>query len=181
MTDLEIRKLIDAGVDRNEIEYIMLHSEIGEEFQNQLLSILARGDIVTYNGAIDELILRGIWDEDKDTDGTLPPDVEEKINAVIDYVMSLEELPREITPQMQYLNLTYVMRHLFYNKDDILSILAPDKGNSVKFQTDRGEKWEVYYDTDSLLSVGVDYNLVCLVLIVQLSIHFFSHDKSSKK
>ena len=180
MTDLELRKLIDAGVNRNEIEYIMLHSEIGEEFQNQLLSILARGDIVTYNGAIDELILRGIWDEDKDADGTLPPDVEEKINAVIDYVMSLEELPREITPQMQYLNLTYVMRHLFYNKDDILSILTPDQSNSVKFQTDRGEKWEVYYDTDSMLSIDkrldpFDFNVLDAIFTLHTNgINFFS-------
>ena len=153
MTDLELRKLIDAGADRNEIEYIMFHSEIGEEFQNQLLSILARGDIVAYNSAIDELILRGIWDEDKDADGTLPPDVEEKINAVIDYVMSLEELPREITPQMQYLNLTYVMRHLFYNEHDILSVLTPTDAYTIRFQTDHGEKWEVTYDTDSLLTI----------------------------
>lgn len=153
MTDQEIRQIIEDGVDRSEIEYIMMHSEIGEDFQDQLIGLLARGDLDTYNASIDELILQGIWDESKDGTMVLPPEEEDKLNAALEYVMDLDEPPREVTPQVQYLNLTYVMRHLFYNENDILSVLTPDQGNTVKFQTDKGEKWEVYYDTTSLLTI----------------------------
>lgn len=180
MTDEQIRKIIESGVDRSEIEYIMMHSEIGEDFQDQLIGLLAKGDLDTYNSAIDELILQGVWDESKDEAMTFPPEEEEKLNAALDYVMDLDEPPREITPQVQYLNLTYVMRHLFYNKDDILTVLAPDQGNTVKFQTDRGEKWEVYYDTDSLLTVDkrldpFDFNVLDAIFTLHTNeINFFS-------
>ena len=39
MTDQEIRQLIESGVDRGEIEYIMSLDYIGEAFQRQLLQL----------------------------------------------------------------------------------------------------------------------------------------------
>ena len=60
MTTQEIRQFIDAGVDRSEIEYIMMHSEIGEAFQDQLIDLLARGDMDTYEAAVEELVLQGL-------------------------------------------------------------------------------------------------------------------------
>lgn len=180
MTDQEIRRLIEAGVDRSEIEYIMMHSEIGEEFQDQLLELLAAGDFAKYHNYLDEMMQWNIWDDSKDGDGTLPLEEEEKINELLNYLMTLTEPPKELPIQMQYLNLTYVMRHMFYNKDDVLSVLTPDQGNTVKFQTDRGEKWEVFYDTDSLLTVDkrldpFDFNVLDAIFTLHTNeINFFS-------
>lgn len=153
MTDQEIKRIIDSGADRREIEYIMLHDEIGAEFQDQLITLLAAGDLDQYHAAIEKLIEWKEWDTSKDGTGELSQEEEEKLSAALDYVMDLDEPPKEIAPQVQYLNLTYVMRHLFGNGADILSVLTPDQGNTTKFQTDGGEKWEVYYDTNSLLTI----------------------------
>ena len=155
MTDQEIRVIIEAGVDRSEIEYIMMHSEIGEAFQDQLIGLLAKGDLDTYEAAVEELILQGIWDENKDEE-YIQLELERFHNA-IDKLVDTYEIPSEAPFQMQYLNLAYVTRHLFYNENDILSVLTPDQGNTIKFQTDGGEKWAVTYDTDSFL--GVDQRL----------------------
>ena len=180
MTDLEIRQLIESGVDRSEIEYIMQHSEIGSDFQDQLIDLLAAGKYDEYQNCLDEVRLWKVWDESKDADIELSPEEEEKLNEAIEYVMDLDEPPREIAPQMQYLNLTYVMRHLFYNEHDILSVLTPDQSNTVKFQTDKGEKWEVCYDTDSLLTVDkrldpFDFDVLDAVFTLHTNgINFFS-------
>ncbi len=180
MIDLEIRQIIESGVDRSEIEYIMQHSEIGSDFQDQLIGLLAKGDRAQYEAAIEELILKNIWDESKDAAHVLSPEDEARLNEAIEYVMDQDELPKEIAPQIQYLNLTYVMRHLFYNEHDILSVLTPDQGNTIRFQTDSGEKWEIYYDTDSLLTVDkrldpFDFDVLDAVFTLHTNgINFFS-------
>lgn len=154
MTDQELRKLMDAGVDRNEIEYIISHDEIGSENQDILIRALASGVHDLYESVLQEMLWSGIvWDESKDEHKVLPPEEEELLNTALEYVMDLVEPPSQITPQKQYLNLTYVMRHLFYNENDILSVISPTQGNDIKFRTDAGELWNVYYDTTSLLTV----------------------------
>lgn len=153
MTDQEIRQLIDAGVERSEIEYIMEHTEIDEDVQDQLLRVLSTGDWALYESCIQELIENNLWDETKDDCKSFSFEEEARLEEALEYIFSLDELPREIVPQVQYLNLTYVMRHLFYNENEILSALTPQQGNTIKFQTDKGERWEVYYDTASLLTV----------------------------
>ena len=45
MTDEEIRGIIDSGVDRYEIEYIMMHDELDAEIQDELMGYLAAGDL----------------------------------------------------------------------------------------------------------------------------------------
>lgn len=150
MTDQEIIQIIEAGVDRSEIEYIMMHSEIGEDFQEQLIGLLARGDIDTYNTAIEELILQGIWDESKDEPD---PTVEAEASAAIDYIMSLDEPPKELPIQMQYLNNTLVMRKLFYYDGDLLEDLAPGVVDSADFETRRGEKWSIEFWSNSHLTI----------------------------
>ena len=96
MTDLEIRQLIESGVDRSEIEYIMQHSEIGSNFQDQLIGLLAKGDREQYEAAIEELILQNIWDESKDANIVLSPEEEDKLNEAVEYVMNLDEPPKEL-------------------------------------------------------------------------------------
>ena len=181
MTDQEITQLIETGVDRSEIEYIMMHSEIGEENQELLIRALASGGYDLYESILQELIWSGIeWDESLDQASSMPPEEEEQLNAALDYVMALYEPPREITPQMQYLNLSYVMRHLFYNEKDILSVLTPTQGNTIRFQTDKGEKWAVTYDTDSLLTIDkrlepFDFNVLDAIYTLYTNeINFFS-------
>lgn len=153
MTDLRLKKAIELGVERNEIEYVMLHDEIGEDFQEQLIALLEAGDFTTYQDYLDEMMQWIIWDNSKDLISVFPTIEEQQLNKAIDHVMNLDELPREILPQTQYLNLTYVMRHLFYNEKDVLSVLTLNQGNTIRFQTDSGERWEIYYDTTSLLTI----------------------------
>ena len=45
MTDQEIRQLVESGVERSEIEYVMRLDYIGEAFQRQLLQLLADGNM----------------------------------------------------------------------------------------------------------------------------------------
>lgn len=150
MTDQEIRTIIEAGVDRNEIEYIMMHSEIGEDFQDQLIGLLAKGDLDIYNAAIDELILQGVWDESRDESD---PRVEAEASEAIEYIMSLDEPPKELPIQMQYLNNTLVMRKLFYYDGDLLEDLAPGVKIDAGFETRRGEQWEIEFWSDSRLTI----------------------------
>ena len=171
MTDQEIRQIIESGVDRSEIEYIMMHSEIGEDFQDQLISLLARGDTETYDAAIEELVLQGIWDESKDE-----PDskLEEEANAALDYIMSLDEPPKELPIQMQYLNNTLVIRKLFYYAGDLLGDLAPGVVDSADFETSKGEKWYIEFWSDSRLTIdnSLDpFDLAILDVIYTLHCH----------
>lgn len=55
MTDQEIRQLIESGVERSEIEYVMRLDYIGETFQRQLLQLLADGNMDAYEGALTQL------------------------------------------------------------------------------------------------------------------------------
>ena len=159
MTDEEIRGIIDSGVDRYEIEYIMMHDELDEEIQDELMGYLAVGDLNSYDFLMEKLVNSKFWDAEKDGPGDLTPEEEAKVNAAIDYIMDLEGKPREIIPQMQYLNLSYIMRHLFYNENEILSVVAPDLENTIRFQTDAGECWDVTYGTHSYLEI--DKRLDC--------------------
>lgn len=150
MTEQEIRQIIESGVDRSEIEYIMMYSEIGEDFQDQLIGLLAKGDLDTYNAAIDELILQGVWDESRDEPD---PRVEAEASEAIEYIMSLDEPPKELSIQMQYLNNTLVMRKLFYYDGDLLEDLAPGVKIDAGFETRRGEQWEIAFWSDSRLTI----------------------------
>ena len=55
MTDQEIRQLIESGVERSEIEYVMSLDYIGDAFQSQLLQLLADGNMDAYEGALTQL------------------------------------------------------------------------------------------------------------------------------
>lgn len=150
MTDEEIRKRIESGIERSEIEFIMGHSEIGKDFQYQLISLYAKGDMAMYYGAIDELILRDIWDERKDEPN---PKLEKEASEAIDYIMSLDEPPKELPIQMQYLNNTLVLRKLFYYDGNLLADVVPGKKDCAGFETMRGEQWDVDFWSDSNLTI----------------------------
>ena len=60
MTDQEIRQLIESGVERSEIEYVMSLDYIGEAFQRQLLQHLADGNMDAYEGALTQLYVMDI-------------------------------------------------------------------------------------------------------------------------
>ena len=80
MTDQEIKQLIDAGVDRNKIEFIIRHDEIGEAFQDQLLALLEAGDYTKYQDCLEELMLWKIWDDSKDGPEDLTPGSDERVH-----------------------------------------------------------------------------------------------------
>ena len=126
MTDQEIRQLIESGIERSEIEYVMRLDYIGEAFQRQLLQLLADGNMDAYEGALMHLYEMGILKEsDYERDYELSPEQEAQLNDALDYVMNLDEPPKEIPLQMQYLNNTLIMRKLFDYNGDILEDIAP--------------------------------------------------------
>ena len=128
MTDQEIRQLIESGVERSEIEYVMSLDYIGDAFQSQLLQLLADGNMDAYEGALTQLYEMDILKEsDYERDYELSPEQEAQLNAALDYVMSLDAPPKEVPLQMQYLNNTLIMRKLFDYSGDILEDVAPGK------------------------------------------------------
>ena len=107
MTDQEIRQMIENGVDRGEIEYIISLTEIGQEFQDQLLQILAKEGFSACQDAMSKLYEWGVLENDPfDTECELWPEQEAQLNEALDYVMSLDAPPKEVPLQMQYLNNT---------------------------------------------------------------------------
>ena len=123
MTDQEIRQMIENGIDRGVIEYVMSLEEVGQDFHDQLLSVLATNGYDAFEGALFQLYDWGVLNEDPfDGEVELYPEDEAKLNEAIDYVMSLEAPPKEVPIQMQYLNNTLIMRKLFYYRGDILLI-----------------------------------------------------------
>lgn len=177
MTDEQIKEIIESGVDRSLIEYVMMHDELGEDFQAQLLSFLVRSDMDGFETAVDELCMMGLLEEQPEK---LDPELEEKVNAAIDYLVQMEDIPKEELLKTQYLNLTYVMRHLFYNESDILEVLTPDTSNIIKFQTDKGDLWDVTYYTESFLTLDkrldpIDYAILDVIYSLDCAgIRFFT-------
>lgn len=154
MTDEQIRELIDSGVDRNEIEYIMRLNYIGDDFQHQLLQLLSGGDLDAYEGALTQLYELGVLEEsDYERDFKLTPEQEAKLNEALNFVMDLDAPPKEIPIQMQYLNNTNIMRKLFYYDGDILENLQPGESDSAEFVTDGGENWIIDFWSDSGLTI----------------------------
>ena len=103
MTDQEFRQLIESGIERSEIEYVMSLEYIGEAFQRQLLQLLADGNMDAYEGALLHLYEMGVLKEsDYERDYELSPEQEAQLNAALDYVMSLDAPPKEVPLQMQY-------------------------------------------------------------------------------
>lgn len=154
MTDQEIRQLIESGVERSEIEYVMRLDYIGEAFQRQLLQLLADGNMDAYEGALLHLYEMGVLKEsDYERDYELSPEQEAQLNAALDYVMNLDELPKEIPLQMQYLNNTLIMRKLFDYNGDILEDIAPGVHSGAEFDTTTGENWTVDFWSDSGLTI----------------------------
>ena len=154
MTDQEIRQLIESGVERSEIEYVMSLDYIGDAFQSQLLQLLADGNMDAYEGALTQLYEMDILKEsDYERDYELSPEQEAQLNAALDYVMSLDAPPKEVPLQMQYLNNTLIMRKLFDYNGDILEDVAPGKDAWAEFETTKGENWEVGFWSDSGLTI----------------------------
>jgi hypothetical protein len=154
MTDKEIRQLIESGVERSEIEYVMRLDYIGEAFQSQLLQLLADGNMDAYEGALTQLYEMDILKEsDYDRDYELSPEQEAQLNDALDYVMNLDEPPKEIPLQMQYLNNTLIMRKLFDYNGDILEDIAPGVHSGAEFDTTTGENWTVDFWSDSGLTI----------------------------
>ena len=154
MTDQEIRQLIESGVERSEIEYVMSLDYIGDAFQSQLLQLLADGNMDAYEGALTQLYEMDILKEsDYERDYELSPEQEAQLNAALDYVMSLDAPPKEVPLQMQYLNNTLIMRKLFDYSGDILEDVAPGKDDWAEFETTTGEKWDVGFWSDSGLTI----------------------------
>ena len=84
MTDERIRELIDAGVNRGEIEYIVSLKEIGQDFQDQLLQILAKEGFSAYQDALSKLYEWGVLENDPfDTEVELSPEQEAELNAAL--------------------------------------------------------------------------------------------------
>lgn len=154
MTDEKIRELIESGVDRGEIEYVMSLDSIGEEFQGQLLQLLADGNMDAYEGALTQLYEWGLLSESEyDRDYELTPEQEAQLNEALDYVKSLDAPPKEIPLQMQYLNNTLIMRNLFDFKGNILEKVIPGVLREMNFSTTKGEHWHLEFWTDSNLTV----------------------------
>ena len=154
MTDQEIRQLIESGVERSEIEYVMSLDYIGEAFQRQLLQLLADGNMDAYEGALTQLYEMDILKEsDYERDYELSSEQEAQLNAALDYVMSLDEPPKELPLQMQYLNNSLIVRKLFYYDGDVLENVAPGVYDSREFETQRGEQWTVDFWSDSGLTI----------------------------
>ena len=154
MTDQEIRQLIESGIERSEIEYVMRLDYIGEAFQRQLLQLLADGNMDAYEGALMHLYEMGILKEsDYERDYELSPEQEAQLNDALDYVMNLDEPPKEIPLQMQYLNNTLIMRKLFDYNGDILEDIAPGVHSGAEFDTTTGENWTVDFWSDSGLTI----------------------------
>ena len=154
MTDEKIRELIDAGVNRGEIEYIVSLKEIGQDFQDQLLQILAKEGFSAYQDALSKLYEWGVLENDPfDTEVELSPEQEAELNAALDYIKSLDAPPKEIPLQMQYLNNTLIMRNLFDFNGNILEKVIPGFLRKVNFSTTKGERWHLEFWTDSNLTV----------------------------
>lgn len=154
MTDQEIRQLIESGIERSEIEYVMRLDYIGEAFQRQLLQLLADGNMDAYEGALMHLYEMGILKEsDYERDYELSPEQEAQLNDALDYVMNLDEPPKEIPLQMQYLNNTLIMRKLFDYNGDILEDIAPGVHSGAEFDTTKGENWTVDFWSVSGLTI----------------------------
>ena len=118
MTDQEIRQLIESGVERSEIEYVMSLDYIGDAFQSQLLQLLADGNMDAYEGALTQLYEMDILKEsDYERDYELSPEQEAQLNAALDYVMSLDRLP-EINDKAMLQE--YVQEH-YENKETSIS------------------------------------------------------------
>lgn len=154
MTDERIRELIDAGVNRGEIEYIVSLKEIGQDFQDQLLQILAKEGFSACQDAMSKLYEWGVLENDPfDTECELSPEQEAQLNKALDYVMRLEAPPEEEPLQMQYLNNTLIMRKLFDYNGDILEEVAPGKHDWAEFETSKGENWSIEFWSDSVLTI----------------------------
>ena len=154
MTDQEIRQMIENGVDRGEIEYIVSLTEIGQEFQDQLLQILTKEGFIAYQDALSKLYEWGVLENDPfDDERELSPEQESRLNEALDYVMPLENPPEEEPLQMQYLNNTLIMRKLFDYNGDILEEVAPGKHDWAEFETTNGENWTVEFWSDSGLTI----------------------------
>lgn len=154
MTDEKIRELIESGVERSEIEYVMRLDYIGEAFQSQLLQLLADGNMDAYEGALTQLYELGVLKEtDYERAYELTPEQEAKLNEALDYVMSLDAPPKEVPLQMQYLNNTLIMRKLFDYKGDILEDVTPGIYSGAEFETTKGENWSVEFWSDSGLTI----------------------------
>ena len=154
MTDQEIRQLIESGVERSEIEYVMSLDYIGDAFQSQLLQLLADGNMDAYEGALTQLYEMDILKEsDYERDYELSPEQEAQLNAALDYVMSLDAPPKEVPLQMQYLNNTFIMRFLFDFNGNILEDVKPGQADGYEFETTKGEIWGVDFWSDSVLTI----------------------------
>lgn len=154
MTDQEIRQMIENGVDRGEIEYIISLTEIGQEFQDQLLQILAKEGFSACQDAMSKLYEWGVLENDPfDTEVELSPEQEAQLNEALDYVMSLDAPPKEESIQMQYLSNTLIMRKLFYYQGDILEDVVPGVHAAAEFETTKGENWSVEFWSDSGLTI----------------------------
>lgn len=140
MTKQQFKEIIDAGVDPSEIEYVMKHNEIGIETQEYLIDLLAKGDMEKYLFTIDEL---NEWDELDERKDCFPQDRLDELNEALDYMMSLEEPPKELPIQMQYLNNSLIMRKLFYYDGSILENLVPGIEDTAEFDTKQGEQWKI--------------------------------------
>lgn len=154
MTDEKIRELIESGVERSEIEYVMRLGYIGKAFQSQLLQLLADGNMDAYEGALTQLYELGVLKEtDYERDYELTPKQEARLNEALVYVMSLDAPPKEVPLQMQYLNNTLIMRKLFDYNGDILEDVAPGEHDWAEFETTKGENWSVEFWSDSGLTI----------------------------
>ena len=154
MTDQEIRQMIENGVDRGEIEYIISLTEIGQEFQDQLLQILAKEGFSAYQDALSKLYEWGVLENDPfDTEVDLSPEQEAQLNEALDYVRSLDAPPKEVPLQMQYLNNTFIMRFLFDFNGNILEDVKPGQADGYEFETTKGEIWGVDFWSDSVLTI----------------------------
>lgn len=154
MTDQEIRQMIENGIDRGVIEYVMSLEEVGQDFQDQLLSVLATNGYDAFEGALFQLYDWGVLNEDPfDGEVELYPEDEAKLNEAIDYVMSLEAPPKEVPIQMQYLNNTLIMRKLFYYRGDILEDVAPNVHALAEINTNKGQNWNIEFWSVSNLTI----------------------------
>lgn len=155
MTEDRINGYLEAGISRSMIEYIGTHDEIGVDYQEQLLETLEHNGMEALEACIEELIQKGLWEDDRDI---LSPREAAALDKALDIVMDLEEMPKESQLPMQYLNNAYIMRRLFYNQgENLLEGLSPSVADTVVHTAQRGQTYEVTLWQDTILPI--DKNL----------------------
>lgn len=141
----EARKWLDSGISLSDLQYVLYHSEIGEEYQNELLKALRDGGVEAFNSDIEWLIDKEIWDEEADERlQTYSQQLEDRMLSVVDEVEEYCETSQTPSIGKQYLTTAYILRQLFYDKEngDIRNLPAGDI-KRINFTDSTGVEWKI--------------------------------------